>query len=529
MRRLARLLDTRLALRSAALTLLAVALLGIASLIAAVYVSEHRERQREHARLAELLDTVERTVQIACYLDNEELATEVAGGLLSNSTIGRVRIFIGERLFFDRVASPGTAGQPITRSIASPFIPGEEVCQLQLVPNADEIRRSALEASLFTGLILLLQLLALGVVVVVVVLRQVTRPIAAVSRELVNLTPESGHKVKVPRGNERDELGKLVKAANGMIDRLVASLQGERELRQRREIEERRFRAIFENVETGIFELDAEGRLLAANPAFLRMFGLGQEVNLVSQQVFLQDLAGAAQIHLEELLPHLQSDAGPRSLEIHLDERDRPRWISLLLNRFEQGRFQGVVNDVTERQLATREAERMAVTDPLTGLGNRRGLMRRLNAATRVLASDSDYQCTLILLGLDRFKAANDRFGHAVGDAVLQHVGKLLLELVRKADYVARPGGDEFVVLLDGWVERENVERILSRFLSRVNQPIHLEEDVIVNIGASLGVAVLGRDARDETILLKLADAAMYRAKHAGRNQFCFHQSDSAD
>jgi len=519
-------LRARLALRSAAITLLALAAIGVVSLVAALNMSETRERGREYARLGELLDTVERTLQIACFLNNQELADEVAVGLLGNRAVGQVRILQGERTWLDRGNALGHAGDLVERSIASPFLAEEEVCRLQLVPDAGAIRSVVWEASLFTGLILLVQLVALGAVVVLVILKLITRPITDVARTLRDLAAEQGDKLVAPPGNEADELGRLVKSVNGMIDRLVASLNGERELRLRREIEERRYRTIFENVETGIFELDLEGRLLSANPAFRRMFHLHTRLDLSLAAVYLQELAGPARGVVDAILAEPHADVGAVHLELQLDGPERPRWVSLLLNSFEQGHLQGVANDVTERQLATREAERMALTDPLTGLGNRRGLMRRLQAATRLQRTDPDYQCTLVLLDLDRFKEANDRHGHAVGDLVLQHVGRLLVELVRKADYVARLGGDEFVVLLEWPIPRVTVEAILSRFLTCVNEPIPIANDVRVKIGASLGVAVLGVDAQEEAALLELADAAMYRSKRDGRNRFCFHEPD---
>jgi diguanylate cyclase (GGDEF)-like protein len=140
-----------------------------------------------------------------------------------------------------------------------------------------------------------------------------------------------------------------------------------------------------------------------------------------------------------------------------------------------------------------------------------------------VQQNDPAYRCALILLDLDRFKEANDTFGHAVGDRVLEHVGTLLTDLVRRADYVARLGGDEFVILLDGAGRREDVRRIVTGFLTRVNEPIVIDGDAHVRIGASLGIAVLGQDTDSELELIRLADAAMYRAKHAGRNTYRFH------
>ncbi len=179
--------------------------------------------------------------------------------------------------------------------------------------------------------------------------------------------------------------------------------------------------------------------------------------------------------------------------------------------------------DVTERQLAAHAAEHMAVTDLLTGVGNRRGLMKRLDQSMRIVESDPGYSCGLVMLDLDRFKQANDTYGHAVGDKVLQHVASLLTELGRQSDYVARLGGDEFVVLLEGTARREDIERVLDRFLQRVNEPIRIESGVEVSIGASLGVAILNRHAQSAEDLLQRADSAMYQAKHSGRNCYRFH------
>lgn len=515
---------TRLALRSAALTLLAVAALGALSLIGALLIGEQRETAKQYERLEELLNTVEQTVQVACFLDNRDLAGEVATGLLGNSIVARVQVLQGGAVLVERGQGPGQMTiTPLERSVVSPFMPDEEVCRILLTPNAAEIRREVVDASLFTAAILILQLLGIGIAVVLVLIRVVTRPIRILSREIRQLAVETGRKLTVPAGNEEDELGRMVTSVNGMIDRLVASLRSEREQRLQRDMEERRYRTIFDNVEAGIFELDPDGQLVSANPAFRRMFGVDMSVDLDQRAVQLRDLAGAAQVQLDELLPGLQADSASRQIDIKLDGGERTRWVSLLFNRFEAGRMQGVANDVTERYLAAHAVEEIAETDSLTGLGNRRGLLRRLQAAVRVYQSDPVYRGTLIMLDLDRFKIANDTYGHAVGDKVLQHVGVLLTDMVRKADYVARLGGDEFVVFLDGAVRKSDVEQIVSRFLTRVNQPIVIDAETQVRIGCSLGIAVLGEDASDEEALLRMADTAMYRAKQSGRNCYRFH------
>lgn len=522
MRGLIRLFRTRLALRSAALTLAAVTLLGALSLVGAMLVSEQRERTEQYGRLEELLDTVERTVQIACFLDNRDLAAEVASGLLSNQIVARVEIVQQGVVLLEMGMTDISTKASIERQVMSPFVAEEEVCRIVLTPNVDEIHESVLQASLYIAALLTLQLIGIGAAVVWVIVRLVTRPIRDVSRRLRELDGESGEKLVIPPGNERDELGRLVMSVNAMIDRLVSSLRGERELRVQREIEERRFRTIFENVETGIFEVDAAGRLLGANPAFRRMFGLSEAIDLEREHVRLCDVCKRPAAEIGQLLAGFEADRQPQQLEVQLGSDDQPRWIAMLLNPYEAGRVQGVANDVTDRHLATRAAEAMALADPLTGLGNRRGLSRRLTEVTSLFRRDAMHRCTVILLDLDRFKEANDSFGHAAGDHVLQHVAELLTSLVREDDYVARLGGDEFVVLLEGPVQRAALEKLLVRFLELVNQPIELESGERVNVGASLGIAMLGGDAVDEESLLSHADSAMYQAKRAGRNCYRF-------
>ncbi len=520
-----RLLRSRLALRSAALTLLAVAIMGAASLVGAILVSEQRERAQQYLRLEELLDTVERTVQIACFLDNHDLANEVATGLLSNRIVGHVRISQADNVLVN-AGLPETAMQtPIIRSVASPFMPEEEVCRIDLTPNSDQIRRSVLEASLFTAAILSIQLFGIGAAVVLVIIRLITRPITSVSRKLKELAAETGQKLEIPRGNEQDEVGKLVASVNGMIDRLVSALRGERQLRLLREVEERRYRTIFDNVETGIFELDKAGRLVSANPAFKRMFQLLPGFDPARDESWLRELAPGAQAQIDRMLQVEEPDSGPLHIEVCIDDGHHPRWFSLLLSRVEQGLLQGVANDVTERQLAAHAAQELAATDPLTGLGNRRGLTQRLQQAVSDLQSDPAQRYPLILLDLDKFKAANDSFGHAVGDQILQHVARLLVEVAGPSAYSARLGGDEFVVLVEGAATRVEIEGLARQFLDRVNQPILISTDTSVRIGASLGIAVLGSDAGSAEEVLRLADVAMYRAKRAGRNCFMFHQS----
>lgn len=523
MERLCNLFRTRLALRAAAIILLIVGLSGLVFLVLAVDIGERREQRAQHVRLQELLSTVENTAQIACFLGDVQLAEEVANGLLSNRVVSRVTVLRGDEVLLARGQPAVTGTEPLVRAIHSPFDPAEQVCRIALTPNQAEIDRVVTEASGFIAGALALQLIGIGVSVVLVVLHFVTRPITRISHRLHELEAETGQKLEAPRSNHRDEIGQLVTSVNAMIDHLVETLREERRLRLRREVEERRFRTIFDNVETGIFELDAEGRVISANPAFKRLFQLPETSDPSVQPLMLASLVSEGMPAPYELAERSSAQGAPVQLELALPDGALKRWVSVLLSRIEEGRLQGVAHDITDRKLATDAAERLAMTDTLTGLGNRLGFERRLAAAASLHQHDPDYRLALLLLDLDHFKATNDTLGHIAGDRVLQHVGELLSDLVRKSDYVARLGGDEFVVLLEGLGSREVVTSIVERFMQRVSWPIEVGGDDTVRIGASVGIALLGLDTSDEDELVQLADRAMYRAKMAGRDTYRFY------
>ena len=172
---------------------------------------------------------------------------------------------------------------------------------------------------------------------------------------------------------------------------------------------------------------------------------------------------------------------------------------------------------------AKARAEEQAVTDALTGLGNRRAMELALD---RVLSTGNGFG--LLNLDLDFFKKVNDTLGHAAGDHVLMEVAKRLRASVRGGDLVARVGGDEFVILLGGVRDMDPLRRIGAQILARMQEPILFE-------GAPCGVAIsIGavRAPTDATVtadrLLERADRALYASKRAGRSRMSVWQDDRA-
>jgi diguanylate cyclase (GGDEF)-like protein/PAS domain S-box-containing protein len=170
--------------------------------------------------------------------------------------------------------------------------------------------------------------------------------------------------------------------------------------------------------------------------------------------------------------------------------------------------------DVSERKADEQRLVHQVLTDPLTGLLNRRGLLDQLKRAL----SHSDAPLALIFCDLDRFKEVNDRYGHAVGDALLLELSNRLQAVIRNRDSLARLGGDEFVVLIEELHQEADALLLAERLRSALSEPWpHNGEEV--SLSMSMGVA-LGHGEKDVSAeeLLRRADLTMYQVKSAGRD-----------
>jgi len=162
----------------------------------------------------------------------------------------------------------------------------------------------------------------------------------------------------------------------------------------------------------------------------------------------------------------------------------------------------------------------MATHDDLTRLANRNLLQERLTQAIYQHARHQE-KLALMFIDLDGFKAVNDQFGHHVGDELLVKVGEILRYCVRKSDTVARFGGDEFVILLTGLVDRDDAAIVAEKILLHLVEPLQLSA-CSAQIGASIGIALYPDDGADESGMLKAADGLMYLAKEAGKGRYRF-------
>ncbi|HWA38068.1 MAG TPA: EAL domain-containing protein, partial [Burkholderiales bacterium] len=176
-----------------------------------------------------------------------------------------------------------------------------------------------------------------------------------------------------------------------------------------------------------------------------------------------------------------------------------------------------------ERKRYQVQLEHQANYDALTGLPNRNLLHDRMRQA--VFAQRSPRAMAVVFIDLDNFKFVNDSLGHGVGDKLLQGMAERLRGVLREGDTVARLGGDEFVVILNDQSSEEVIFRAMQRIIHEIGLPMQVDGHEL-SLTCSAGISLYPQDGADVDTLLRNADAAMYRAKDHGRNNFQFYTSE---
>ncbi|MEY4752710.1 MAG: hypothetical protein RJA44_385 [Pseudomonadota bacterium] len=271
---------------------------------------------------------------------------------------------------------------------------------------------------------------------------------------------------------------------------------------------------------------DAEDRLHWANQAFLTMFGATLDGRPSWAELIRRGLAQGVgtRVITDDLDAWLQATGARRGKlpyrQFEVDLLDG-RWVLMTETVDSRGWMLCIASDVTDMgcdhralRIARDLAQRAALIDTLTGIGNRAFVLERLREALR---SGRDLPW-VALLDLDYFKAINDRHGHATGDAVLKHFAALLQEQLRRADTCGRIGGEEFLLVLQG-VDQAGAEEVLQRLMMQVRtaQPSSAGEQPMP-YSFSAGLTRTRPGDSPEGVMAR-ADRALYRAKNRGRDR----------
>ena len=481
-------------------------------------------QEQSQVRLEQLLDTVQSTLRVACFVKDQELAREVASGLLSNTEVLRVTIHEGDNQLIDlqrRQTSRPDAANALERSIHSPFIEGDVIGRIRLVPDPEAIAGQVRAEIIERSLQLTWQLTLIAGAMVITLLFFVIHPISAISSELHRMDPTAGNRLQIPAGHANTEIGRLVHDVNALASRLVLALDEEHTLRLQREIDERKYHAIFDNAESGIFIVDRDGRLTSWNPALARLFGIsGSEEEQLARR--LDALHWEKPELIAELVGQAFTSHQPSTREACLARADGSRcWLDIVLSPVGDELLQGIAHDISELKAAEASARRQALIDPLTGLANRAGLEQHLGNAIRQQHRQPSAGFALIYIDLDRFRQIIEGIGVSAGDEILRAVAGRLGTTVKHNDMLARLSADIFAVILLALHDGETIERVTERIMEALSQP-YLVDGSPIQLSASLGITRFPDDGSDAPSLLRNAELACDKAKASGGNGSAF-------
>ncbi|WP_027817585.1 EAL domain-containing protein [Paraburkholderia bannensis] len=289
---------------------------------------------------------------------------------------------------------------------------------------------------------------------------------------------------------------------------------------------------VFEASSEAILILDSERRLLTANASFYR--ATGYRAGTISGKLPQFIVASGNGEPLMAQLTALVDIASVWNGEAVVRRRaggDYPAWLMISAVRDKRGSVSHYICtliDITDRKKSEARIQFLAEHDVLTELPNRALFTKRVGSAIDQ-ARLTRGRVAVLFIDLDRFKDINDSFGHHAGDGLLRSVSRRLLQSVRAGDTVSRLGGDEFTVLLGDAGEAADVARLIDERLLPLMREPHMIGGVTLQVACSIGIALYPDDGDDIEALMQNADAAMYRAKSAGRNLVKFFSREMAE
>ena len=286
---------------------------------------------------------------------------------------------------------------------------------------------------------------------------------------------------------------------------------------------------VFNHSLEGIVVTDTHHKIVSVNPAFTEITGYSESEVIGRSPFFLGE--GVVEERFMEAMLQTLTESGFWRGEILNRRKDGtvfPELLSVSVVKNDRGdiiNYLGVFSDITNLKQSEEKLEHLAHYDSLTGLPNRVQFQLHLQHAVS-RSERSNQQCALLYLDLDRFKVVNDSLGHLAGDELLKMVTERLLSRLRASDILARMGGDEFVLLVEEYHQREELETLARKLIAEMNQPFYLAGEQEINVGGSVGIACFPEDANNSEDLLVRADAAMYKAKQAGGAALAFFTQD---
>jgi diguanylate cyclase (GGDEF)-like protein len=282
------------------------------------------------------------------------------------------------------------------------------------------------------------------------------------------------------------------------------------------------------NMTVGLSMFDGDQRLVICNGVYKRLYDMPDTLarpGVAFSEIVRHRATLVASVDGHEgegpdgLAPALAELIGKRMEARSRQRLGNGRMVEISIKPLPWGGWVALHEDVTERLVAAERITRLARQDALTGVANRRHFQEGLEEAIAGLSADGTF--ALLVIDLDHFKDVNDTLGHPVGDALLTIVGHRLTKLARRRDIVARLGGDEFAIIQREASERSDADALARRVVDVLRQPF-LAHGKRVEIGGTIGIALVPDDGRTAEDVMRKADIALYRAKALGRGTWRF-------
>lgn len=277
---------------------------------------------------------------------------------------------------------------------------------------------------------------------------------------------------------------------------------------------------VLETMQGAVMVVDLEGKIRVVNRTAPMIFG-GQKSEILNKDLssiidLPRDLKDVCRLREGNILGHEMTWAGKNGQQVALSVSASP-----VMER--DGTPVGIVyvaDDITARKKAEQRLEQLAMYDTLTSLPNRALFFDRMNQLL-ALARRNQYILALLYMDLDDFKGVNDTLGHEVGDLLLQEAAQRMTSCTRKADTVARMGGDEFIGICGRIAAAEDASVIAEKIIRALTEPFTIQGNAC-SIGVSIGISLYPMDGEDVETLISKADQAMYRVKESKKGGYAY-------